>query len=161
MSATMLVSTTRISERFDRIGPNVHAALLKAIGPLAAAMESDAKSRAAAHIRFLGGKPGQYLKSIKGGVSEKDQRITGYLRSGSPIAHLLEFGAKTPPHEILPKVAQILAFEGDAGTVFARAVHSPGATIPPYPAIYPAFEALSGEIKGALTEAAQQAARDS
>ena len=54
----------------------------------------------------------------------------------------------------------VLAFDGSAGKVFARLVHHPGATIPPYPAIHPAFEALSGDIKATLAQAAHEAAAE-
>lgn len=159
MAPLLTVNDTRVTVHLDEIGPRVRARLFDVVTALEEAMTADARARAAAHIRFQGTKPGQYLASIVGGVSTKTQnRITGYVRSGHPLAHLLEYGAHTPAHEILPKVADVLAFMGDAGMVFAKAVHHPGATIPAYPAINPAFEAMSGRIKDALTEAVKQGA---
>lgn len=158
MAASLKVDVSSAIARFDRIGPNVHQVLVDRMTPLAQEIAADARSRALAHIHFLGIKPGAYVASIYGGISDKQNSVVGFVRSSSPLAHLLEFGAKTPAHDILPKVAAVLAFQGDAGTVFARAVRSPGATIPPYPAIYPAFEAVSGQIEAALTEAVRDAA---
>ena len=153
------IDETHAVARLEAIGPDARAALKSAVGPLVAEILGDARSRAEAHIRFLGGKPGAYLASIGGGVSEKNStRVIGYVRSGSPIAHLLEFGAHTPPHDILPKVANILAFQGDAGMVFAHAVHSPGATIPAYPAITPAFAARANDVVEAMENAVRQGA---
>ena len=157
MIPTLILNESRIVARLDAIGPSVRQKLIEVLTPLAEEVVADAKSRAQAHIRYLGLKPGEYLDSIKGGVSLKnDKRVTGYIRSGSPIAHLLEYGANVPAHEILPKIAKVLAFTGSAGTVFAKAVHSPGATIPPYPALGPAFEARKSEIKAALIEAGRE-----
>ena len=135
----------------------VKDALLKALKPLADNMASDAMDRALAHIRFQGKKPGQYLASIYGGVSDNNGRVIGYVRSGNPLAHLLELGATTPAHDIMPKAADVLAFDGDAGTVFAKIVHSPGAVIPPYPAIKPAFDNALSTIETTIEQVVKDA----
>ncbi len=140
-------------ERLETIGPDARAALKKRLAPIAADMAADAKARAQAHIRFLGMKPGAYVASITGGVSENESRVLGYVRSGSPLAHLLEYGAQTPPHVIGAAVGEALKFNGRAGTVFAARVNHPGAVIPAYPAIHPAFEARKGQIDGAVAAA--------
>ena len=57
-----------------------------------------------------------------------------------------------------PSAAQVLAFAGDAGEVFAKIVHFPGATMPPYPAIEPAFAAAEGELRGLIERTVKQAA---
>lgn len=147
------VSDDQIAVQLSRIGPDVRAALERALAPIAQGMAADAKANAEAHIRFLGVKPGAYVASIFGGVSSKAERVVGYVRSGSPLAHLLEYGAQTPAHVIESSVAEAMAFEGGAGRVFARVVHHPGATIPAYPAIGPAFDARKGEIERALETA--------
>lgn len=153
----MVVNDTRAVLHLDEITPAARVRLLNVTDAIAQAMAVDAKARAAAHIRFEGAKPGQYLASITGGVSAKtENRVTGYVRSGHPLAHLLEYGAKTPAHQILPKVADVLRFFGPSGLVFAKAVNHPGATIPAYPAIIPAFEAKRGAITEALTRAVRE-----
>ena len=145
----MEVNSGNLTQRLESIGPKVRVALKGVLGPLAKAIEGDAKARASAHIHFIGlKKPGSYLESIKGGVADKGPKVTGYVRSGHPLAHLLEFGANTPAHEILPSASSVLAFlMPGAATVFAKAVKHPGAVIPPYPAIYPAFDARKGQIE--------------
>src|SRR5258708_3314385 len=157
------IDSHRAIVRLGAIGPNVRAALAAAIGPKVAEVLADARSRAAAHIRYLGGDPGAYVDGIVGGVTTKGDKITGYIRSDKPTVHfkgrdvplavLMEYGATVPAHDIAASVAQVLHFTGSAGEVFARAVHSPGATIPPYPAIFPAFLAAKGGIEQALTGA--------
>jgi hypothetical protein len=117
-------------------------------------------ARALAHIHTSGKKPGLYLASIYGGVADKAHRVSGYVRSSSPLAHLLEYGvADTGAHDILPKAAQALRFMGDAGAVFARLIHHPGATIPAYPAFGPALEARKDEVERTLTQAVADAAK--
>jgi len=159
------IDASHATARFDAIGPNVLEALRKAITPLADQVLADARQRAADHIRFLGIKPGEYLESIKGGVSKKETKAIGYVRSGSPLAHLLEYGAQTPPHDILPNVASVLKFTfalpsggGGAADIFRKAVKHPGATIPAYPAINPAFEQRRDEIRAAIEGAVKQEA---
>lgn len=152
------VDDTRLTARLDRIAPEVRDALARALKPAAEAVAEEARALAAAHIRYLGRKPGQYLASIYGGLFDKGDRIGGFVRSSDPLAHLLEGGASLPAHDILPSAAEVLAFAGDAGTVFAKVVHFPGATMPPYPAIEPAFSAAEGELRGLIERTVKEAA---
>lgn len=152
--------TNNATDRLGRIGPNVRQALLAAARPLAQEVYSDVLGRAAGHIHTQGTKPGLYLASIAMGIYDKGQRLGGFVRSGSPLAHLLELGANPPAHSIEPEAAHALAFTGDVGMVFARSVQHPGARIPPYPAFQPAMEARKDEIRNALSEAMRKAARE-
>ncbi len=144
------VDDRRALARVDALLPGIRAALVEALGPVAQAMATDARQIALDHIRYEGTKPGQYLASIYGGTFDKSSIVGGFVRSGNPLAHLLEYGATVPPHEIMPKAGNVLAFEGDAGAVFARHVSSPGATIPAYPAITPAFAAARDALEAAM-----------
>ena len=146
------------TDRLGKIGPTAHDALERAIRGLTPELYADVVSRAAGHIHIVGTKPGAYLASIAMGYYDKGKRMGGFVRSGSPLAHLLEAGANPPPHEIAASAAGVLAFQGDAGTVFRRAVQHPGAHIPPYPAFGPAIEAHRAEIEARLREAVRQGA---
>jgi len=159
MSPPMLIEDTgKLAAQLETLGPDVRAALEEKLKPIASRMTSDAQARAQAHIRFLGAKPGAYVASIKGGVASKESRVVGWVRSGHPLAHIMEDGAQTPPHEIAASIAKMLHFEGSAGEVFAKLVHHPGASIPAYPAIYPAFAALADEARTAIEAAVKQKA---
>ena len=157
MTIELKIDESRLVARLDKIGPDVHQALVQALNPLAQAVAAQARGLAAAHIRYLGKKPGAYLASIYGGVSEKPGSVVGFVRSGNPLAHLLEGGATIPAHDIFAKAGDVLAFEGDAGMVYAKIVHSPGAIVPPYPAIEPAFTAARSEIERTVTDAVEGA----
>jgi len=150
---------TDTTARMEQIGPDARQALEKALAPLAKDVAADAKRRAEAHIRFLGLKPGAYVASIYGDVSSKQQAVLGYVRSTSPLAHLLEYGAETPAHVIEASVKEAMAFAGPAGKVFAQTVNHPGASIPAYPAIMPAFEAQRSNIVEVVDKTVRGAAR--
>ena len=150
----------RATDRLGRIAPSAREALDRILRPKTRELYEDVLGRAQSHIHTVGKKPGEYLASIRMGFYDKEKRIGGYVRSGSPLAHLLEGGANPPPHEIKPSAADVLAFPGpSAGTVFAMAVQHPGAKIPPYPAFKPAMEAHAAEIRADLIAAVQGAAR--
>lgn len=159
MSVSFDVDARRAFARFEAIGPNVRQLLLQELTPLAASIAGEARAITEAHIHSYGKDPGAYLATIYGGVSEKGDRIVAFVRSGSPLAHLLENpqGVNLPARIIEAKIGDVMAFEGDAGMVFAREVHFPGAHVPPYPGIFPAFEAAVGEIEAALDRVARGA----
>jgi len=157
MQLSIDIDVSRVIGRFDKMLPDVHDALLKALKPLAEQGAKDARDLADEHIHFIGKKPGMYLASIYGGVADKGSAVIGYIRSASPLAHLLEYGASIPAHEIGPDTADALAFEGDAGMVFAKVIHSPGATVPAYPAIKPALTAIADQVEQVLRDAAKGA----
>lgn len=153
------VDTTHLEARIDAMLPSVRAALVKALGPLARDIASDAQSAALAHIRYEGAKnPGSYVASIYGDVKEDESRVVGFVRSSHPLAHLLELGFDYKAQDIVPRVATILAFEGDAGTVFRKRVHRDAMRVPAYPAIGPAFQAEEPEIRDVIEQAVRRAA---
>ena len=165
---TVEVSDHDIVAHFDAIGPNAQQALRKALTPLAGEIASDARGLAEAHIHSLGKKaPGSYLTSIYGGVSEQDGSVLGFVRSSHPLAHLLELGFTISDWEIVPGtgrgttsyIGAIMAFGGDAATVFRQHVHRHQMQVRPYPAITPAFEARSGEVLDAIEGAVKGAVR--
>lgn len=158
MTPTMFVDGKHATVVIDQVLPDVRRALVAKIGAIATEMASEARGNAAAHIRFLGAKnPGSYLASIQSGVSDKGQRVTGYVRSGHPLAHLLEEGFTISDMMINASAADVMAFDGGAGTVFAKHVHRHETKVQAYPAIYPAFEAHQGEIRSSLEEIAHAA----
>jgi hypothetical protein len=159
MTAKIVIDDdTKILAQLGEITPKTRKALVEAVTPLAKRIAGDAQSRAAAHIRFQGKTPGAYLASIYGGVASKENRVVGFVRSGHPLAHLLEYGATTPPHKIAASVAKMLKFTGSAGEVYARFVNHPGASIPAYPAINPAFEAAADDARATIEGAVKGAA---
>lgn len=148
------INDGRLNAWFDAAPANVRAHLLARLTPIASDMRDDAKGRAAAHIRYTGKYPGQYLDSIQSGVSMKHPtRVTGYIRSGFFLARLLETGFNITDIMIYPKRVQAMLFEAFGGKVFAKAVHRHATRVEPYPAIRPAYESRKAEIIEALIAA--------
>jgi hypothetical protein len=139
----------RILERLDSLGPDLRAALAEEFTPIAVGMTRAARGAAQAHIRYLGTKPGAYLASIQGGVASKESKVVGYVRSGSPLAHLMEGGVG--PHRIAAKNARALSWMGASGRVFAKLVNDPGAAA--FPALAPAFDDARADIDQAIARA--------
>ena len=169
MIPTVKYDDRRLFEVLYKVGPNAEKLLEQRLAPLAQQMESDARSRASAHIRFLGSKkPGTYVPSIKGGLAhKKPTRVTGYVRSGHPLAHLMELGFKISDLMIVPgtgkgttsSLGALMAFAGDAGDVIRAAVHRHQTVVPAYPAIFPAFEAKRNEIMATIESVARDAGK--
>lgn len=158
-SLSVSIDTRRLDAHLETIGDDVRQALLSALKPVAQAEAQKARDIAAAHIRFLGKYPGQYLASIYGGTFDQPGRVGGFVRSGNFLAGILESGATTPPHEILPTAGDVLAFDGSAGQVFAKAVHHPGATIPANPALTPAFDQDKDSIEDLIVSTVKRAVK--
>jgi hypothetical protein len=142
------VDDARLAARLDKITPDVRAALKAALGPLAGELAQDARAAAAAHIRYLGKKPGQYLASIYGGTFDKESQVGGFVRSGDPLAHLLEYGTKDRYKKTLRTARDVL---GQLNAGFTGAM-------PAFPAIEPVLAANEGRIRAAVEDAARRAA---
>ena len=159
-SLNVRVDDDRAMARLENVAPKARESLASSLRDLADEIAADARSRAQSHIRFLGVKaPGSYVQSIQGGVSEKDKQIVGYVRSGHPLAHLMELGFQITDLMILAKPGGVLA-DAETDTIFGRFVHRRATKVQPYPAILPAFEAAHGDIETALQSALNQAASE-
>ena len=139
------------SAALQHIAPNARAALRAVMAPLTRELAQDVRALALAHIHSYGKKPGLYLASIFGGVSDKGSTITGYVRSGNQLAHLLEYG--TAAHDIGVKNKRVLA---SADEVFGRLVN---VSSPAYPVFAPALAKRQAEIEAAMTLAVKTAAK--
>jgi hypothetical protein len=158
MAASFEVDASGAFARLDRIGPGVRQALLDELTPLAAEMADGARYLALAHFHSIGAKPGLYLASIAGGVSDKDSKVVGYVRSSNPLAHLLELGFTIKDMIIEAKSGGVMAFDaGGIAEVFTRKVHRPETKVQAYPAIQPAFDAMRGEVEAALRRVKEKA----
>lgn len=113
-----------------------------------------------AHVQALTRtRSGKYLKSFKTIERSSKRGVTGGVRSRAPQAGILEFGGETAAHTISAKVATVLAFTGDAGTVFARTVWHPGSTFMPRNIVHGAFDPMKRAIADRLEAAVRAGAR--
>ena len=141
---TFAIDDRAIFAKLDGALPTVQDAIEAALKPVAASMTDLARNLALAHIRYEGKKPGQYFASIRGGTFRKNGRVGGYVRSGNPLAHLLEEGTAERFRRTFKTVGEVVT--GATGAM------------PPYPAIEPAFEAKEGAVRAALEAAAKTVA---
>jgi hypothetical protein len=124
--------------------------------PVEQAMLADARARAVAHFHSVGAKPGLYLGAFSGGVKKTPSGVVGWIRNDNQLAHLLEFGFTISDILIAVKhVGDVMAFEGDVGTLYREYVHRHSTGVQAYPAIHPAFEARKAEIEAAAERAAR------
>ena len=109
------------------------------------------------HFRwYFGDKPGLYLASIYGGTFRGHGVVGGYVRSKSPLAHLLELGYNYKEQDIFAKNEDAMAFYWEnVGSVVLKHVHRQAMRVPEYPALGPAFEAAQGDIHSAIEGAAK------
>lgn len=156
MPFSVTVNDSRITARLATFPARVRARLKSEIKPLADKLADEIRARSAAHIHTFGKKPGFYLATIHGGVADTGTEVVGYVRSGSPLAHLLEAGTKA--HAIFPKKASVLAFEVGGKSIFARSVQTPGTK--PYPTFKPVLADRREEIVATLTAAIRGEARN-
>lgn len=152
-AVSFTVDATAISAHLASIDADVEAALIEALKPLASSLAGEARSAAEAHIRFLGKKPGQYLASIYGGTFAKQGqlgRIVGmFVRSGNPLAHLLEHGTTDRYRKTFRSAREVL---DELRTGYTGAM-------PPYPAIEPLLAAHAGEIQDTMADAIKKAVK--
>lgn len=157
-SFNFVVDDAHVTLRLEAIGPDCREALRSVLGPAAAAIDDEARANAIGHFHSIGAKPGLYLAGFQHGSFEKGSRIGAYVRNGNQLAHLMEKGFTISDIDILPKTAEMMVFEGDAGKVFARHVHRHETKVQPYPALTPAFEAARDRLQADMTDAVKSAA---
>ena len=159
-SLNVRVDADRAMARIENVAPKAREKLAESVRDLADEIAADARSRAQSHIRFLGLKaPGSYVQSIRGGASEKDKQIVGFVRSGHPLAHLMELGFQITDLMITAKPGGVLA-NASLDEVFGIKVHRHATAVKPYLAILPAFEAARADIETALQAAVSDAASE-
>ena len=175
-AANLHLDTDReIVETLGAIGPNTEQALVKTEARLAE--ELVARTRAKASGDVLQIRTGRFIASIhtetdvEGHIGlgrtilasfsriaaaradSPDQGVFTTVSIDDPKAHILEYGATLPAHDIDPNTAHALRFLGREGIKFAAHVHWPGAELPPHPTLHAAFAEMQIEILTDLEQA--------
>lgn len=149
MAFDIQVRSDRIKVKLEALPNEVRGALKTTAQALAGELASTA--RALAGGTLVQEHTGKYVASIRPGVRTSKNSVTGRIHSRAPQAAILEFGGTIPAHEILPKVAQALAFMGPAGKVFAGRVEHPASTIEKRGVLHAALKDMQGTIVSELT----------
>lgn len=136
--------------RIDQVPDFILAEIAAVANRLEAELLDRARAKASGDV--LQERSGRFLASIEGNVKVNASGVVAEIFSTDAKAHILEYGASLPAHEILPNRAHALRFDG----VFASRVQFPGATLAPHPTIHAAFAEMEGEIYDELVAVVQQ-----
>ena len=96
---------------------------------------------------------GALSRSIHHSVKVENGAVVGSVFSAGDVkyAAIHEYGGVTPPHIILPKKAQVLAFMGSGGgMVFTKKVNHPGSKMPERSFLRSSLKDMSTEISTGL-----------
>ncbi len=148
------VDNRRAVERLAAIDPRLRAGLLDAMAVFKDRLVADARARAPVRT-------GAYLASIKGVVYGSKIGVIGQVKAGSHeawYAHILEYGAVLPAHDIVD-ASGVMHFEDGAAEMFAKHVRFPGGRIAEKDILTGPFKAMSGEIRASIESVATAAAK--
>lgn len=144
MAFQVIVKSNKLLVKLDEMPDSVRDAVVLVTNVLASDVRDAAQERAETRLDVITGK---YRDSIKERVTVNDKGVTARVWSHTPYSQILEWGGTIPAHEILPNVAQALKFMGNAGEVFAAAVHHPAVTLKGHEIIWGAFDDMKPEIR--------------
>jgi hypothetical protein len=147
MAFEFLIDAKSLVARLERMPDKVREALKRDLKPAAEEGAAQVRAAAAAHIRFLGKKPGQYLASTYGGVFDKENRVGGFIRSGNALAHLLEYGTQERYRKSLRSVDDVLNHVRSGYT----------GAMPAFPVFGPVLEAKSEEWRDLIETSVRNA----
>lgn len=157
MAGEIVVDSSRMNIRLGKLEPAVHDALVVAVTIDAGELLGEMQSLASGDLVQV--RTGKFLKSFKASVRQRQNRVSATVGTKSPLAHILEGGAKIPAHDIVPSKARALLFMARAGgQTFAAKVRSPGGTIGARRIVETAFDNMKDYIREDLMDAAHTGA---
>lgn len=148
-------------ERLDAMPASVAASLLRKVWELALKLKNYIQ-REKLSGQVLNRKTGRLMRSIDAKVEQTVKAIFGIVFQSSdvPYGAIHEFGGKTAPHVIMPKKAQVLAFNWKGANVFFRRVNHPGSTFPERSYMRSGLRDMSVEISMGLKTAVVEGLRN-
>lgn len=150
-----LVGDQALVARLAKIPTNVAEALRSKIEVLTIKLQNHVV-RDKLHGQVLAQRSGQLARSIQRRIEATQLAVYGFVFSAGDVkyAGIHEFGGVTPPHDIYPKKAQVLAFAMGGKTVFAKVVHHPGSKMPERSFLRSSLGDMESEIRDELKAAA-------
>lgn len=147
------VDNRRAVQRLEEISPRVRESLLNVIGEFKDTLVAEVRAKAPV-------KTGAYRDSIHGIVYASNATVRSVIKAGSReafYAHILEYGATLPEHDIVDAEG-IMHFEEGGTDGFAKSVHFPGVALPERDIVTGPFKAARTKIETAIKEAVKDAA---
>ena len=102
---------------------------------------------------------GTLRSSINTKIQQSSTSVTATVGTNVKYAAANEYGAVTPPHQILPKRGRALAFEWKGSQVFFRSVQHPGSKIPERSFLRSALDEMRPLIQTELEAEVQRSVR--
>lgn len=161
-----LVGDKELIARLDKMPLAIRQALELKITSLALRLEKLVKT-GKLNGQVLNRISGRLARSINNKVTVTANSVFAKVFSSGDVkyAGIHEYGGQTAPHVIEPKKANVLAFAGAGGMVFAKRVNHPGSKMPQRSFMRSALKDMSVEIstgmKKAVVDAANKAVKGS
>jgi len=152
-----LVRLKSINAQLDSLAPGARGRLRGFMAGFTIRLREQVKTNIIA--RFAS--QGPLYQAVQSEVIEDGQGITGRVFIDDVVyAAAQEYGAWIPPHEIVPRVASVLAFQAGGRTVFAKRVQFPGAYLPERSYARLALVQLRKPFEGGIREVVNGAVDD-
>lgn len=160
-----LIGLKRLEARLGRLEPSALDKLRIFMARFTIALSDRVKQNIVDRFRSTG----PLYQSVRSQQIEDRSGITGRVYTdGVAYAAAQEYGARTPPHVILPKNGTVLAFlapgslglssgGGASALVFAKRVNHPGSTIPERSYARLALVQMRGDFQGGIREVVSEA----
>ncbi|KAF2991154.1 HK97 gp10 family phage protein [Methylocystis sp. MJC1] len=147
--------------RLDRMDQQIHSNLERVVEDLKGQLVDNVKAKTPVRTGALRASvTGEVRSGSTGVTAEVGANPTGSDSKGSRrsfYAIWVEYGAKIPPHKIVPSVAKVLAFQAGGKTVFAKAVLTKPAILKAQQPIHGAFKEMRKQILSDLRNAVDSA----
>lgn len=151
MIRVALVGDKKLIARLEAMPASVAASLLRKVHVLVLKLQTYIQ-RDKLSGQVLNRKSGRLMRSIQTKVEQVASAIYGIVFQSAdvPYGRIHEFGGRTAPHVILPKKAQVLAFNWNGADVFFRKVNHPGSQMPERSYMRSGLKDMSIEISTGL-----------
>jgi len=154
-----LVGDRQIIARLDSMPQAVNEALYAKVLSLSLKLEAYVKTNKL-NGQVLNRITGALSRSIHSKVERAVSAVFGMVFSSGDVkyAGIHEYGGVTPPHVIVPKKANVLAFMGKSGKMtFAMRVNHPGSKMPERSFLRSSLTDMSAQISTEMKTAVVQA----
>lgn len=154
MFTVELVGATELVARLDAMPDTVRALVQAKVQALAIKLQAlIVRDKLSGQVLKV--QTGALRRSIHEVVETNGDSVVGRVFSSGDVkyAAIQEYGGTTPPHDILPKKADALAFMAGGKLTFAKIVHHPGSHIPAHSFMRGSLAEMAPEITMELKSA--------
>ncbi len=160
-----LLGLSNLSAKLDAISPSLQDKLRIFFAAFTLRLRDQVKANIVERFKSTG----PLYQGVQSEIIETPGAVTGRVFIDDvPYAAIQEYGGRTPPHEIVPVNASVLAFMapgalglssggGSNALVFAKKVNHPGSNIPERTYARLALVQMRGEFEGGIRAVVDEA----